>query len=65
MKRDKTIIDMQKIENKCDHYFDWGYSGELCVYCVKCNKELFQIGINESILQTHDVYKGKLVLKEK
>ena len=56
---DKTII------MECEHYFKWGYSIEPCVYCTKCDKELFQLGIPESILQTHDVENGKFVLKSK
>ena len=26
--------------NNCEHYFEWGYTLEPIVYCIKCNKEL-------------------------
>ena len=50
---------------ECDHYFEWGYTLAPCVYCTKCKKELDELGINESILSTHDVVNGRLVLRQR
>ncbi len=49
--------------DQCKHYFEWGYTTEPVVYCIKCNKEIDELGIPTTILINHEVKEGKFVLE--
>jgi hypothetical protein len=52
-------MNEEKTESICDHYFEWGYTLAWTIYCTKCDKEWFQLGIDPLTIKTHNVIDGK------
>ena len=55
----------QQVESadRCNHYFEHGYSIEPCIYGIKCDKELFQLGYTLEQELNLDCKNGKLIEK--
>ena len=51
------------MKTKCEHYWEWGYTLEPTIYCIKCDKEWWQVGIDPKVIRLCEVIDGKFKKK--